>query len=168
MPSSLLASPSSLGSATAPSIGDGHVAPEELRTWLEWAGMRLIALPGGRTGPRDRGTFWPDFSQDEWEVLQFRQGIPLRAAAPSPAEISLMEFILDFPSLCAHEPTRRVLHCRALIHPVKYRPLWRWQRIADLLEVKIYTVKAWHKAGLVEIARKLPTEAIERVEKAFR
>lgn len=150
-----------------PATSSQGPSPDELRAWLEWAGAKLIAMPGPRIGPKAPSTFWPDYSQELFQVLAFRSATPLRAMAPSSVEIPLMELILSFPALCTHQATRRVLHCRALIHPVKQRHLYRWDRIAELLDTKVYTVKYWHRRGLAEVARKIPEEAAEQVTKAL-
>ena len=74
------------------------LSPQELQAWLEWAGARLIAMPGGRTRPAEPHVIWPEYSQEKFEILTFRSALPLRAAAPSSAEIPIVEEILLLPN----------------------------------------------------------------------
>lgn len=140
------------------------LAPSELKIWLEWAGARLIAMSGGKVGPKNYKVAWPDYGQDVFEVLNFRGGVSLRAMAPSSTEISIMEEILLLPNLCEKDYVRRVLHLRALVHPLNGRYLFPWPRISKRLEVtKLSTVKYWHRKGLVEVISKAPKDKVRLI-----
>lgn len=134
--------------------------PATLQTWLEWAGARLIAMPGPRTGPKEPKGFWPaEFSQELFQVLEFRKIPPIRAGAPSSTEIPIMEEILLLPNICTLISTRRILHARALIHPIRGTHLFSWEAIAKKISkeekpMKSYTVKYAHKKGLIEVCKR--------------
>ena len=137
-----------------------QLTPIELQSWLEWAGARLIAMPGGRVGPKDYRVAWPEFSQDTHEVLKFRNQTPLRVAAPSSAQIPIVDEILALPNVCSRDYIRRVLHIRALVHPIHGRHLYPWTRIAKLLQSSPQLVKSWHAKGLREVVEKAPPDKV--------
>jgi hypothetical protein len=145
----------------------------ELQTWLEWAGQRLIAMPGSRVGPKDSGIAWPDYAQDPYEVLQFRVGIALRIAAPAANEIGLMEEILLLPGLIGTNEDkfscklRWIVRRRTLLHPITNRRLWPWSRLAKEYKSSQYNVRLWYGSGLSQICRRLPDEQAESVRERF-
>ncbi len=130
------------------------LTPLELKTWLEWAGARLIAMPGRRPGPADIKVIWPEYSQDKFQVLDHRPGLSIHAAAPSNQEIPIVDEILSLPSVCSLHKPRRVLHIRALVHPLNGRYIYTWTRVAEKLESNRETVRYWHKKGLQEVCDK--------------
>lgn len=130
------------------------LTPTTLQMWLEWAGARLIAMPGGHIGPRDTGVFWPEYDRDRHEVLQFRGRLRLRAVAPNKDEIAIVDEILLLPNLCSEIRIRRVLHVRSLVHPLNGRHLYPWRRIAKLLATDHKQIKRWHVRGLEEVTAK--------------
>lgn len=139
------------------------IESHELQSWLEWASAKLIALPGARIGPRDSGVLWPDYPQDTFQVLDFRRALSIRAMAPTPAEMALMDEILFLPNLISHEGRRRVVRYRSLVHPTNMRHLFRWNRIAELLSIKIYTARDWHRKGLAEIIGHMSSDKIHTI-----
>lgn len=141
----------------------GAICPEELKSWLEWAGARLIAMPDSGIRPKEYKVAWPDYAQETFQVLEFRGVAPLRANAPSSAEIPIVDEILILPNLCTKEPIRKVLHCRSLVHPVRNVYLYRWTKIAELLNVKVHRVKYWHKIGLEEVCRRADPAKVCRI-----
>jgi hypothetical protein len=75
-----------------------------------------------------------------------------------------VEEILRLPNLCSDVNVRRVLHKRALIHPTRGTHIFRWDRVAkDLHVTKLYTVKRWHKAGLIEVGEKITLDTVQRL-----
>ena len=141
--------------------------PQEVEQWLEWAGQRLIAMPGPRVGPKDSGGWWPDYSQDKFEVLNFRAQIALRVAAPASNEIGLMEEILLLPGLIGTNEDeysrrlRKIVRQRTLLHPITSRRLWNWARLAKEHNSSPFKVRGWYEVGLHQICRALPgTRAI--------
>lgn len=149
------------------------VEPSELESWLEWAGQRLIAMPGRRVGPSEGAGWWPDFSQDIFEVVQFRARIGLRIAAPGPNEIGLMEDILLLPNyiLVTDEVytrrMRKTVRKRTLLHPITGRRLYNWRRIADELETSGYQVKRYYTRGIERICTTAPWVVTNRIRRDF-
>lgn len=127
---------------------------DELRVWLEWAGARLVAMPGNRVAPKQTRVLWPDYAQDIWEVTEFRNNQRIRISGPTSAEIPIMEEILLLPNICEWVKIRRVIHARSLIHPFTERHLYSWDRIAKKLETHPVTARRWYKKGLNEIVIK--------------
>lgn len=143
------------------------LGPDRLKVWLEWAGARLMAMPGGKIKPAAERVAWPEFSQDVWEVIDFRGSMPLRAAAPSAHEIPMVDLILTLPNVCEWDKTRRILHVRSLIHPINNRYLYQWTRIGELLQLDRKTVRAIHARGLREAASKANPEIVCRITAFF-
>lgn len=143
------------------------VQNDEIITWLEWAGAKLIAMPGRRVRPAEPTSLWVDYVQDIRNTDEFRQRLSIRAMAPSAEEITVMDAILPLPSICAEHTTRRVIHARSLVHPVNNRHLYRWTRIAKLLHTDRRTVRRWHHAGIDEIARKIEPDIVHTLRQYF-
>jgi len=141
--------------------------PAELQEWLEWAGARLIALPGPRVGPTPYRVIWPEYAQDIWEVTHFRAALRPIAAAPAPEEIPIMEEILALPAALADIWKRRVLHARALIHPITSRHLHDWARIGRTLGISPYKVKSLHRRALADLCVLAPSTKIQRIDAFF-
>jgi len=140
-----------------------QLSPQDLQMWLEWAGARMIAMPGGRTKPSEPHVIWPEYSQDKFELLEFRKDNPLRASGPSKDEIPIMDEILTLPRYCTDPFKRRVLQSRALVHPINGRNLYSWGKIARILSRDPKTVKAWHTSGLKEVCNKAPQASVCRI-----
>lgn len=136
------------------------LTPNELQMWLEWAGIRLIAMPGGRIGPATYRVFWPDYETDKYQVLDKRSIRPVRVVPPNGKEIPLVENILLLPNLCEKDFTRRILHVRALLHPVNMRHLYPWKRVAEAVQMKESNAKYYHKIGLQEVCRKVDEQTV--------
>lgn len=139
------------------------ITPEELKHWLEWAGIRLVAMPTQRMKPKLPRAFWPEYSQDKFQTLEFRPNITLRALAPSRDEIPIMDEILSLPNTCTRVEVRRILHKRALINPVRGTYVYSWREIADILDMKQSAAKRLHREGLVEAARKADPGRVYRI-----
>ena len=144
------------------------VTPTELKDWLEWAGARLLAMPSPKIKPAEPHVIWPEYSQDKFEVLNFRGGMSLRANAPSKEEIPLVDDILLLPNVCKEQRVRRILHARALVNPVNGRYLYNWSRLAKLLQSNRDAIKRQHEKGLIEVIRKTPPGQICRIAVFFR
>ena len=143
----------------------GEITTQTLQTWLEWAGARLVAMPV-RNDLRARSrVVWPDYDQNTFEILSFRGQLPLRAAAPSRNEIDMVDEILLLPNACPDVFARRILHVRALVHPINGRYLYPWRRIAKLLRSDHKTVKRQHKRGLRDVLQHARPEAVCGVAK---
>lgn len=144
------------------------LTPEELQGLLEWAGARLVALPTSKIRPNDIRVIWPDYSQNQFEILEFRKNAPLRASGPSKDEIPIMDEILLWPNLSTVEIRRRVLHARLLVHPIRGHNLLSWARLAKKIGSDPRTLKRAHEIGLIEVGRKIPESHVCRITAALR
>lgn len=135
---------------------------QTLQTWLEWAGVRLIAMPGPREGPGPlRAATWPfEYDQDKFQVLEFRRGLAARMMAPSAKEIPIMDEILSMVNICSVKDARRVINYRLLIHPIRNTHLYKWPRVVEKVEIKLSGVKRLHREGLQEICRKADRQRV--------
>ncbi len=136
------------------------LTPPELEEWLEWAGVRLIAMPGKRVGPDEYRSFWPDFSQETFQILEFRNRRRVTIAPPSSKEIFIVDEILSLPNLCKSQGKRRIIRARTLLHPVNLRRLFPWSRIANGMGVKISSAKYMYKSGLEEICNNIDEQKV--------
>jgi len=141
--------------------------PDLINDWLEWAGARLLASPSNKIKPAGPKVIWPDFAQDQFQVLDFRKGLSLRAPPPGPAEIPIMEAILMLPNLCSEVKTRRVLHARCLVNPLTYRNINSWTKIALLIHSNRETVRLLHHKGLTEVSQKVDYAIVCRISGFF-
>lgn len=151
-----------------------NLSPSELETWLEWAGQRLIAMPGARVGPKDASAAkWPDFSQDIWEVVDFRVRIALRVVAPNGYEIGLMEAILDLPNLIGtndderSQTIRKIVRRRTLLHPITGRHLFTWTAMAKRYGVSPFIVRSRYEAGLLQVCRRIERPRAQTIGEQF-
>jgi len=138
-----------------------------VKLWLDWAGAKLISMPGQRSGPRAPHVIWPEYSRTAGEVTTFRNIPQLRANPPTGAEYQIIDLILDLPNVCDRLLVRRIVRCRSLTHPIRGNPLYNWTRISELLAVKTYTVKRLYNDGLAEIARKAKHDDVCRIAAFF-
>ena len=142
------------------------LTPSELEQWLEWAGVRLIAMPGKRVGPNGYKVTTLEYSQDVFQVLEFRATLPVKVAPPSNIEIPIIEEVLTLPNLIKDAGKRRVVRVRTLLHPINGRHLYRWDRITETLgkvngrKITIASVKYMYKSGLEEICKKIDKERV--------
>lgn len=134
------------------------IEPLELQRWLEWAGAKFIALPCGRLRPAQPTVIWPEYAQDRHEVLEFRgrPNLGLHAAAPSAAEIPLMDEILLLPNLCPDIRARRAVRLRTLVHPISRRYLNPWPRTAEILHTNPQSARIFFNRGLRTILDRAP------------
>lgn len=140
-----------------------NLDPQTLTNWLQWAAVRLIAMPAGRLKPGGYQSYWPDFAFEEIPGIADLQTNRIRAFAPSSVEIPIIDAIVILPNLCDHPDTRRVIHWRAQVHPVRNYHLLKWDWIAAKLGVHRYTVQRWYRDGLKEVADKAPEETVCRI-----
>ena len=136
--------------------------PEELRTWLEWSGCKLLSMHIASPGPREPSAAWPEFAQDA-NLAYGYTGERLRPAIPSALEIELMDRIMMFPSLAKDINVRRILNARALVTPVANRYLYSWAKIAFMLHTNRPTVQRLHRNGLREIAQQIPKDKVDAI-----
>lgn len=137
-----------------------QITPQELQTWLEWAGKRLLAMPGGHVGPRDYKVQWPEYNQDKFELLEFRRHLTQRAPPPPADEITIVDEIITFPNYCNDVKLRRILHLRSLVHPIRFNHLYSWTKLSKMFETDRRRVARWHEIGLEEVAKKADKKKI--------
>lgn len=142
---------------------NSELTPSVLQGWLEWASARLLATPSTKIRPQEPVTIWPEYSQDKFEILDFRAQIMLRALAPSSTEIPIMDEILLLPNLCFNENRRRVVRLRSLVDPLNSRYIYSWARLAERLHSGPRIIKRMYSLGLEEISRKVPPDQVCRL-----
>ncbi len=115
---------------------------------LEEAGATLLALPPTGYGPGLRRSSLPIVR--EAAECHAADLAPLRAPIPSAARISRMDRAFEAIQLIPETRLllRRVVGCRALVHPVTGRHLYAWRRLATLLGTDHKTIQRWHKEGI--------------------
>jgi hypothetical protein len=126
---------------------------EDIRLWLEWAGSKLLAMNIASPAPKDSGSYWPEYRQDN-QAYGYTQN-RLRAGLPNRHEIDLMDEILGLPSLVNDITIRRILNARALVTPVANRYVYSWSKIAIMIYSERRRVVRLHFIGLCEIANKV-------------
>jgi hypothetical protein len=141
----------------------GLVDPQTLQSWLEWAAVRLIAMPAGRLYPDQPKALWPDYVRDSFPGMKICVVNKIRALAPSSTEIPIIDEIILLPNLCTNRDTRRIVHWRCQLHPVRQTHLLTWDWIARKLHVHKYTAQRWYRNGLAEIAEKIPSDTVWRI-----
>lgn len=140
-----------------------YLTPTDIQIWLEWAGARLVSMPDRRPGPGKPRVIWPDFSQDLFEVLEFRGEFTTRPAIPSAKEITLMEEILTLPNLCKRPAIRKTVRIRTLINPINDRHVFSWRKVAKAIGSDVKTVRVWYNAGLLEIFNTIPEVTVNNL-----
>lgn len=122
---------------------------------LEAAGRTLLALPmsGHRLGVRSGGL---EFMREAIEAYGW-SGVTVRPAAPSAKAITQMDEALSWLSLIPGDQlvVRRVVGCRALVHPVTGRHLHSWRALGAVLGVNHHQARRWHERGIHAIVEVL-------------
>lgn len=137
--------------------------PAEVQFWLEWAGARMLSLPNHRLLPASYRSFWPEIEPELYaNLLNDGKNNATRLPIPSGPEIDLADEILTIIPLVPHQPTRRVLQLRSLVHPINGKYKFGWMRIAIKMELDRKTVKRLHGNGLSTLARIVPETSVCR------
>jgi hypothetical protein len=121
---------------------------EGLVALLEEAGATLLSLPpSGYSTALRRGAL--PFVREPGDAYGWDNG-PLRPPLPSAARISRMDATFAKILLIPEDRLllRRVVGCRALVHPLTGRHLFAWRRLADMLGTDHKAVQRWHMAGI--------------------
>lgn len=142
------------------------VTDDEIKTWLEWAGARLLSLNLASPLPKGPHVSWPAYAQDSRVAYGYTQE-RLRAAHVSSAEIKLMDELLILPSLIPDVLIRRIVNARILVTPVSNRYVYSWTRLAYMLHSDRRRVARLYDNGINEIARKLRRSQIDAFRKSF-
>jgi len=136
-------------------------SPDEVKTFLEWAGQRILSLPVHGLYPQTYRSFWPDYPQDPNTAYGY-SNVKLRPPPPSKDEIPFVDEILDLILLVPIERQRRILNARSLINPTTGRYIFPWSKISFLLHSDPRTIKNLHKKGLEFIAGRLSEDTVGR------
>lgn len=126
---------------------------------LEEAGATLLSLPPSGFSPRLRSSTLPVL-REAAEAYGW-SAATLRPAMPSAARISRMDRAMGYLSLIPedHYVLRRIVGCRALVHPLNGRHLFSWRRLGELLGADHKAVQRWHAEGIRLIVYALRREA---------
>lgn len=136
--------------------------PDEIRSWLEWAGEKLLSMKIHGAYPASYRSFWPDYADDPHTAYGYTDN-QLRTPPPGKYEIPLMDEILLLPQICELVPTRRILHARLLVYPLSGDYKYSWRKLAIQYHADSKTVKRWHERGLQEIIAKTPSFKLHRI-----
>lgn len=121
---------------------------ESVIACLEEAGATLLSLPPSGFSPRLRTSTLPVLREAAeaygWSAAE------LRPAMPSAARISRMDRAMGFLGLIPEDRyvLRRIVGCRALVHPLNGRHLFSWRRLGELLGADHKAVQRWHAEGI--------------------
>jgi hypothetical protein len=132
---------------------------EALIQLLEEAGATLLALPHTGYSPALRTSALP-VVREAGEAYGWDPAA-LRAPVPPAARISRMDSTFAKILLIPENRLllRRVVGCRALVHPLTGRHLYSWRRLAHMLDTDHKSVQRWHRDGIDLILRALRTQA---------
>ena len=128
-----------------------HELPPEyegLVTCLEEAGATLLSLPNTGFSPNLKTSALPILREAAeaygWSATE------VRPAMPSASRISRMDTVLGYLALIPQDRyvLRRIIGCRALVHPISGRHLFSWRRLAELLGADHKAIQRWHAEGI--------------------
>jgi hypothetical protein len=121
---------------------------EGLIACLEEAGSTLLSLPMTGFSPALRTSALPILREAAeaygWSAAE------VRPPMPSASRISRMDKVLGYLVLIPQDRyvLRRIIGCRALVHPISGRHLYSWRRLAELLGADHKAVQRWHAEGI--------------------
>ncbi len=121
---------------------------EGLIACLEEAGATLLSLPKTGFSPALKTTAFPILREAAesygWSVTE------VRPAMPSASRISRMDKVLGYLTLIPQDRylLRRIIGCRALVHPISGRHLFSWRRLAEVLGADHKAIQRWHQEGI--------------------
>jgi hypothetical protein len=121
---------------------------EGLIACLEEAGATLLSLPTTGFSPTLKTTALPILREAAeaygWSVAE------VRPAMPSASRISRMDTVLGYLALIPQDRylLRRIIGCRALVHPITGRHLFSWRRLAEVLGADHKAIQRWHAEGI--------------------
>lgn len=134
----------------------GEYTAEYVVASLEEAGRTLAALPITGARPVGYRSNMPDVVREFTEAYGYSVET-LRPAAPSSRAISEMDEALSWISLIPKDKfvVRRVLQCRAMIHPLNGRHIFSWGKLAKHLHCDFRAAQRWHAEGIATIVTRL-------------
>lgn len=132
---------------------------ESVIACLEEAGATLLSLPPSGFSPRLRTATLPVLHEAA-EAYGWSPAA-IRPPMPSAARISRMDHAMGFLGLIPPDRyvLRRIVGCRALVHPVSGRHLFSWRRLGELLGADHKAVQRWHAEGIRLIVASLRRQA---------
>jgi hypothetical protein len=135
---------------------------EALIALLEEAGATLLALPKTGHSTAVKVSALPVL-REATEAYGWSSA-SLRPPMPSAARISRMDTAMGYLGLIPQDKymLRRVVGCRALIHPLTDRHLYSWRRLGELLGADHKAVQRWHAQGIHLIIAALRHQAAAR------
>ena len=147
-------------------FGKLNASPDEIASWLEWAGKNLLALPIRNPAPAEPKIFWPDFPQDP-NIVYNEHNIRLRPIPPGRDEIEYVDKILELIIKIKDLTTRRILQLRCLVAPINNRFIYSWEKLSTRLELPARKLKSLHKQGLIQIASDISIENASEIKKFY-
>jgi hypothetical protein len=121
---------------------------EGLIACLEEAGATLLSLPTTGFSPGLKTSALPILREAAeaygWSAAE------VRPAMPSASRISRMDLVLGYLALIPQDRylLRRIVGCRALVHPITGRHLFSWRRLAEVLGADHKAIQRWHAEGI--------------------
>jgi hypothetical protein len=137
--------------SSSPRARPGRDLPPEyegLITVLEEAGATLLSLPPSGFSPGLKTSALPILREAAegygWSAAE------VRPPMPSAARISRMDKAMGYLALIPQDRylLRRILGCRALVHPISGRHLYSWRRLAEVLRADHKAIQRWHAEGI--------------------
>jgi hypothetical protein len=121
---------------------------EGLISCLEEAGATLLSLPKTGFSPALKTAALPILREAAeaygWSTAE------VRPAMPSASRISRMDQTFGYLALIPQDRyvLRRIVGCRALVHPITGRHLFSWRRLAEVLGADHKAIQRWHAEGI--------------------
>ncbi len=121
---------------------------EGLIALLEEAGTTLLSLPPSGFSPGLKMSALPILREAAeaygWSTAE------VRPPMPSASRISRMDKAMGYLTLIPQDRylLRRIVGCRALVHPISGRHLYSWRRLAELLRADHKAIQRWHGEGI--------------------
>jgi hypothetical protein len=134
---------------------------EALIACLEEAGTTLLSLPTTGFSPALKTSALP-ILREATEAYGWSDS-EVRPAMPSASRISRMDKVLSYLALIPQDRylLRRIIGCRALVHPISGRHLFSWRRLAEVLGADHKAIQRWHAEGIriiIFALRRIATE----------
>ena len=144
-------------------VTDFQLTTIVVREWLCWASGRMAAMIVVGTWPSGFRSYWPDYSTDQFQVLEFRRNERLKPVRPSGSEIELIDEILTLPNICKTDQVRRVIRLRSMIHPIRCTTTYSWEKIGSRIGIKPSVARIFYKRGLEEIVAGVEPHIVCRI-----
>lgn len=138
----------------------------EVRSWLQWAGSKLLTLPVGRIGPEGAKSSWLFQTVDDFAGAGYT-ATRLKRESLTPTQINTMDEILRLTHLINDETTRRIVNARSLVRNLSGTNVYSYKKLSRLLALDPNTVKARYGRGVMEIVNKVPTSKVHRFRDFF-